>query len=100
MNKEKLVQFLSDAIEEGANFSITFYGNGVSKEQAKEKAVQVMDIVNGKLDVAESDDHWEWYRVLAENFHVAVFHEESWPKKSYMEEDVVLDGMGDEKHAV
>lgn len=90
MQKEKLMQFLSEAIDNGATFSITLHGNGVNKEDAEKATLQFGELVGAPVTI-EKGDTFKWFCVDSNKFKLSHFHEES-QLSNFLEEDVDLSG--------
>lgn len=95
MDKDKLMKFLSEAIDNGAGISITSYGREMSKKEAEKNAVELSNIINGKKEEVVHDTH-QWFSAQSEKIRIDFFHEES-VIKNFLEEDVDLSG--GEEHA-
>ncbi len=94
MNKEKLMQFLSDAIDKGARIDVLIHGNGHTKEQAETVCNRFSEIVGGKIEEINSGD-LIWYKVKTEQISLDHFHNISHKHSHFMQEDVDLGGMSD-----
>ena len=94
MNKEKLMQFLSDAIDKGAAIDVCIHGNGNTKEQAETVCNRFSEIVGGKIEEINNDDII-WYKVKSEKISLDHFHNRSHKHSRFMQEDVDLGGMSD-----
>ena len=90
MQKEKLMQFLSKAIDNGARITITLHGDGVKKEVAERTTMQFGELVDAPVTV-EQGDNFKWFCVDDKNFRLSHFHEES-NHTNFLEEDVDLSG--------
>jgi hypothetical protein len=91
-NKEKFLQFISEAIDNGAHVGISFYSGNFNESNAEEKAIEFTNIVGGEV-TEESNDirSYRWFKVRTERFDLSMFHANSNDKK-YMIEDVDLSG--------
>lgn len=90
MNKEKLMQFLSDAIDKGATIDICLHGNGESKETAESRIKEFNEIIGNTKVVEHESDHFKWFR--ASNLHLGLSHFYDVVPSHFMEEDVDLTG--------
>jgi hypothetical protein len=89
-NKEKFLQFISEAIDNGANIGISFYSEGIKENEAEEKSLEFSNIVGGEVTEAmDNERSHRWFKVRTERFDLSVFHDNSNDKK-YMMEDVGL----------
>lgn len=99
MDKEKLLQFVSDVLDQGGSIQLSLFSFNNSEEKAKEYADRLSEII-GKptVEVEGRNKEYQWLETgkCTENI-CGTFH-----FKRYMEEDVKLDGMpekGDDKIA-
>jgi hypothetical protein len=78
MNKERLMQFLSDAIDMGFDITISNPGSRINKEQAKAMAERFSSIVGGEVkDVETDENNWMAVRSTVGYYHGSFFHNES-----------------------
>ncbi|MEH7255081.1 hypothetical protein V7111_23500 [Neobacillus niacini] len=90
-NKEKFLQFISEAIDNGADISVSFYiSSELSENKAEEKAVEFTNLVGGEV-TEEKGQNFRWFKVNGDRFDLSAFHANSHDKK-YMVEDVDLTG--------
>ncbi|KQL20502.1 hypothetical protein [Cytobacillus solani] len=92
MQKEKLMQFLSDCIDKNMGISIVRTSTNTTEEEAKEFAMRLSEIVEAPLKITQGDKH-EWFSVDGKKISGSFFHENSDKGSShFMEEDVDLSG--------
>jgi hypothetical protein len=92
MDKEKLMQFISDAIDKGAKIEVGFYSStSMTQEEANGRAKELSEIVGSAVVVAESSD-CEWFKVESEQVLGCFFYKNSFKNFRWMEEDVDLSG--------
>jgi hypothetical protein len=89
-NKEKFLQFISEAIDNGAHMDISFYGSEMSESEAEEKTIEFANLVGGEVtEETNVEKTYRWFKVRTERFNFSGFHTSSNDKK-YMIEDVDL----------
>ena len=92
MEKEKLMQFLSDCIDKNMSISIVRTSTNATEEESKELAMRLSEIIGVPLRIAQGDKH-EWFSVNGKKISGSFFHENSDKGSShFMEEDVDLSG--------
>lgn len=88
MDKERLMQFLSDAIDMGFDINVRCIEN-ISKEQAEGLAERFASIVGGKVELAEGANNI-WFDVQANKgqYQGSFFHAESMKKEALTNESI------------
>lgn len=86
MSKEKLMQFLSNAIDNGANINILFYGHKDSKQTAEKRIKEFSEIIGVEKIVEHENGSHKWFRT-ENQFTAGMSH-----FYGYLEEDVDLSG--------
>lgn len=91
MNKEKLMQFLSEAIDNGAKVELLFFGNGESKQTAEKRIKEFSEII-GEEVIERHNNDTTWFKT-EKSLVAAMAH--FYDYDEYMQEDVRLDGEAD-----
>jgi len=78
MDKERLMQFLSDAIDMGFDIEVRHIGDNTSKEQAQAMAKRFSSIVGGEVKEAQGE-YFNWLTVKSTEgyYHGSFFHNKS-----------------------
>lgn len=99
MNKEKLMQMISDAIDNGADITVhvpqfkkTQKWEPVTKEEVEHKAIEMSQLLNREIEQRNSE-HAHAFTVDNGQYRFVYSY------IPFMEEDVQLDGMGSEEIA-
>lgn len=97
MNKQKFMELVSKAFDEGARIDILNYGIGIKKDAAEEVANKFGESVGVPVkEVTSVASDGKWFVVEEANVHVS-FHYDN--PDSFLVEDVDLDGMEEDAYA-
>ncbi|MED3575787.1 hypothetical protein [Cytobacillus praedii] len=89
MQKEKLMQYLSEAIDKGLRISVASFSSNVNKEVAVEFAARLSDLAEAPVREIESEGS-KWFSVKGSNLEGDFFFDTR--VTGFMEEDVDLSG--------
>lgn len=89
MNKEKLLDFISKAIDDGAVINILIHGLDKTEIQAK-KATREFGKIIGVEPHEEIGEAMVWQKVSSDQFVLDHFYAES--EENFMKEDVTFGG--------
>lgn len=97
MNKQKFMELVSKAFDEGARIDILNYGIGIKKDAAAEIAKEFGESVGVSVkEVNAVCGESKWFVVEEANVHVS-FHYDN--PEGFLVEDVDLDGMEEDAYA-
>jgi hypothetical protein len=88
MNKEKMMEFISKAIDEGARIDIIFNSSGKSMKDAADTSLDFALITGGHTEIVNYNGN-TWYKVKTDKFQLDHFYN----REKFMVEDVDLSGM-------
>lgn len=83
MDKERLMQFLSDAIDMGCEVHLKYFGEGLTEQQASSLAERMASVTGGSVESSVSK-HNEWFTV--EGKHTGAFFHKDSLKRSVLAE--------------
>jgi hypothetical protein len=83
IEKEKFMEFVSRAIDQGAKLEIMFYSDTNTEESAKKLAEEFAELVNEKVEEVYSTDlKSRWFKVYGKH-SVTVWHHNSHDQKYF-----------------
>jgi hypothetical protein len=88
MNKEKFMQFISEAIDNGAKIELLFYGTDEHKQKAEQRIKEFSEIVGGAHIAEKTSETHKWLVAdVPSKVYMSHFYDHD-----YLEEDVDLTG--------
>jgi lipoate-protein ligase A len=83
IDKEKFMQFVSEAFDQGASVDIHFHSlTKMPEEKAVKIAEEFASITGDQVEEAYSSDYKSrWYKTRSFDHHISIWHQNSYDKK-------------------